>query len=231
MNIADKLFQNSSSSNKYITISENDLELKSIGFSSRLTDNSNSSGYRSHDIQSRLKKGYHNKFTESSYALQNSYTSFSGADSIVSVIFKGGKPIPIGECQTVTYSVYRPTVPVYVLGSAKPKGHVKGPRTIAGSIIFTVFDRHVLVSAFHNAFKNMDSKCLDWGILPDELPSFDIQITFMNEYGQSAGLVLYGVKIASEGQVMSIEDMITENTMQYLASDMQVMEPNILENT
>lgn len=177
----------------------------------------------------RLVKGYNHTFTQSSYASRNTYTSFSGADAIVSVVFKGGKPVTIGECQTITYSTYRPTVPVVALGDVRPRGYTRGPRTVAGSIIFTTFDRNVLVAALHQAFAGSDAKCLDWSILPDEIPPFDFHITFANEYGQSARIIIYGAKLTSEGQVMSIEDMITENTAQFLAQDLQVMEPNVLE--
>lgn len=177
----------------------------------------------------RLLKGWNQKYVKSSYADGKTYTSFSGADAVVSVVFKGGKPVVIGECQTLTYSLYRPTNPVYQLGSAKPAGFVRGPRTIAGSIIFTVFDRHVLVSALHKSFEGSQSPCLDYGILPDEMPAFDFHITFLNEYGQSARILIYGVRLLTEGQVMSIEDMITENTAQFMASDIQVMEPNVAD--
>lgn len=176
--------------------------------------------------QHKNKSGEHRLFQQSTVA-NEVYTSFSGADSKVSIAFKGGTPIAIGEAQTVTYSMFRPMTPVYNLGSPKPGGFVRGPRTIAGSIIFTVFDRHVLISALHNAYSQYDPDCLDGPILSDELPPFDLQITFLNEYGQSAFLAIHDIRITSEGQVMSIEDMITENTMQYVASDITVMTPDI----
>lgn len=194
--------------------------------------------------QENIKKGIHQRYIEeqaqffgghrSDYdfeteLLRNGYTSFSGADTTVSVLFKYGKPIIIGEAQTMTYSVYTVTTPVYNLGMNKPAGFVKGPRTIAGSIIFTVFDRHALISAFHYAYDNyLDAQCLDKDYLSDELPPFDLQVSFMNEYGQSAGLTVHDVRINSEGQVMSIEDMITENTMQYVASDITLMQPDFI---
>ena len=176
--------------------------------------------------ETKKKTGEHALF-QSSTVSRSVYTSFSGADAKVSIAFKGGKPIAIGEAQTVTYSLFRPMNPVYNLGSAKPVGFVRGPRTIAGSIIFTVFDRHVLISALHNAYSQYDADCLDKTMLADELPPFDIQLTFLNEYGQSAFLAIHDVRITSEGQVMSIEDMITENTMQYMASDITVMKPDV----
>lgn len=160
---------------------------------------------------------------------KNTYTSFSGADASVSVCFAGGTPVRLGECQTLTYSYYRPMVPVYNLGSAKPSGYVRGPRNIAGSIIFTVFDRHVLLDAFYHSYAGYNASVLGLAIRPDELPAFDFQVTFLNEYGQSAMAVIHDVHLSSEGQVMSIEDMITENTMQYVATDITFMQPNVAE--
>lgn len=158
-------------------------------------------------------------------------TSFSGADTKVSISFKGGKPVVVGEAQTVTYSLYRQVSPVFNLGSAQPDGFVKGPRTIAGSIIFTVFDRNILLSTFHKAYSdyNDGQECLEMEFLTDQLPPFDIHLTFLNEYGQSAFLSIHGVRITTEGQVSSIEDMLTENTVQYMASDITQMRPDLAE--
>ncbi|TKJ01239.1 virion structural protein, partial [Bacillus cereus] len=63
----------------------------------------------------------------------------------------------------------------------------------------------------------------------DELPPFDITINFMNEYGQSSKLVIYGVNLISEGQTMSVEDMITENTMEFIALDIETMKPDVFD--
>lgn len=164
------------------------------------------------------------KYVDSSFD-KRTYTSFSGVDTKITISFKNGTPITVGEAQTVTYSVFRPVTPVYNLGSAKPAGYVRGERTIAGSIIFTVFDRHVLLNAFYNAYAQSGAECVDNEYLTDELPPFDIHMTFLNEYGQQAYLIIHDVYITTEGQVMSIEDMITENTMQYLATDITLMRP------
>lgn len=178
-------------------------------------------------LNRNLKQGGQRIHFEESSFKKETYTSFSGTDTKMTISFKGGKPVPVGEAQTLTYSLYRPINPVYNLGSAKPAGYVRGQRTIAGSIIFTVFDRNVLLNAFYAAYNGKNGKCLEGNYLTDELPPFDIQLTFLNEYGQSAFLTIHDVFITSEGQVMSIEDMITENTMQYLASDITLMHPSI----
>lgn len=166
-----------------------------------------------------------------------SFTSFSGADIVASITPLGGKPIVFGEIQTISYSIYRPMTPVHSLGRINPKGVVRGPRTIAGSLIFTVFDRHVLKSMmdqyntqeaqeFRKTYgldRSQIENIREYG-KSDEMPPFDITINFMNEYGNAANLTIYGVYIMSEGQTMSIEDMITENTMQYLAMDIDLMD-------
>ena len=57
----------------------------------------------------------------------------------------------------------------------------------------------------------------------DELPPFDITISFANEYGTQARLAIYGVRIINEGQTMSINDVYTENTYQFVATDIEYM--------
>lgn len=195
---------------------------------------------------SNINKGLHNLYTRSqrerfgesranymaeTVQFRDEYVTFSGADTTVSILFKNGIPIVLDGMQTLTYSLFSPQTPVYALGSHMASGFIRGPRTVAGSLIFTVFDRHPLITAFHEAFAHHtgDINCLDQNYLSDELPSFDLQVTFMNEYGQSAGLTVHDVRITSEGQVMSIEDMITENTMQYIASDITPMQPDFVQ--
>jgi hypothetical protein len=74
---------------------------------------------------------------ESQYT--KTFTAFSGAD-IVAVI--GDKVV--GELQAITYSVTREKAPIYVMGDPNPKSFARGKRGIAGSMVFTVFDRDSL---------------------------------------------------------------------------------------
>lgn len=170
---------------------------------------------------------------------QKTLTSFSGADIMATITPVGGKPIVFGEIQTLSYSIYRPTTPVYALGRINASGVVRGQRTIAGSLIFTVFDRHVLKNVMDSYDVSTSKEYQDdyWtpfsedeliemkqNMKTDEMPPFDINITFLNEHGNAATLNLYGVHILTEGQTMSIEDMMTENTMQYIAMDIDLMD-------
>ena len=61
------------------------------------------------------------------------------------------------------------------------------------------------------------------GILMDEMPPFDITISMSNEYGAKARLALYGIRIINEGNVISVNDVYTENTYQFLATDIEYL--------
>jgi hypothetical protein len=172
------------------------------------------------------------------------HSSYSGCDIVASITIPGisSKSYVIGELQTVSYSIHREVQPVRTLGRINPKGFTSGTRTIAGSLIFTVFDSnlvHKIVNIIRGSYLlkdgenrarySNDAVIKEWITtrnysVMDEMPPFDITITFMNEYGgDHSTLIIKGVVIVDEGQVMSVEDMITENTMSYMATDIQVL--------
>lgn len=157
---------------------------------------------------------------------QKTYTSYSGVDIVPTITPLGGKPLVIGEMQTVSYSIHREKFPVYTLNSINPRGFCYGPRTIAGSLIFTVIDIHLvrkIIDANLALFALQDSPSIAGKRLKmDEMPPFDITITMRNEYGQKGAIYIYGVEIVDEGQTMSIEDLMTEQTMSYLARDIDL---------
>jgi hypothetical protein len=45
----------------------------------------------------------------------------------------------------------------------------------------------------------------------------------VNEYGAVSRLVLYGVELVNEGQTMSIDDLITENVVNFVARHIEPM--------
>lgn len=71
------------------------------------------------------------------------YTAFSGCDIIAT--FNG---ISIGELQGLTYSVSREKSPIYTMGSAEPRSFARGKRGLAGTLVFTVFNRDALIEEF-----------------------------------------------------------------------------------
>ena len=50
-----------------------------------------------------------------------------------------------------------------------------------------------------------------------------IYLTFFNEYGNAAKMKIFGVTIVDEGQTMSIDDLITEQTYTFMARGIQPM--------
>lgn len=68
------------------------------------------------------------------------YNSFSGVD--IKGVF-GNKVV--AELQAISWSITREKAPIYTMGSADPRSFSRGKRGIAGTLIFIVFDRHVLL--------------------------------------------------------------------------------------
>lgn len=150
--------------------------------------------------------------------------SFSGADMVAVMHITGVNGIngtyTLGSLQTLSYSTSMQRVPIRSIGNVNAKDYVMGPRTIAGSLVFAVFDKHFAYEAM-KAIRGITEE--DYHFLADELPPFDITITFANEYGKMAKLAIYGVRLINEGQVMSINDIYTENTYQYVATDIDYL--------
>lgn len=167
--------------------------------------------------------------------------SFSGADIVATVYVPTlQKYMVFGELATISYSIHREFNPVRALGAINPKGYCRGPRTTAGSLIFTVFDRHVLYeaqTALQAKYAEMLAQSSRYGgsasgfvdnikFVADEIPPFDVIVNMGNEMNTvGSKMVIKGVRIVNEGQTMSINDLITENVMQYVADGIDLMEP------
>ena len=156
----------------------------------------------------------------------DTYTSFSGHDMVCTfeLPISSERSIArvVGSVQTITYSIHNEKMPVRVLGDMNPKGYVFHNRIIAGTLIFTVFDRHWLRKLM-DEYSETTGRSLN--MLSDEIPPLNITISMANEYGQKARLALYKVTFVNEGQVMSINDIYTENTYEFFALDLDYMQP------
>lgn len=193
------------------------------------------------------------------------YTTFSGCDIVATF---GDKVI--GELQAITYSVSREKAPVYTMGSAEPRSFSRGKRGIAGTIVFTVFDRDALIEAMKEtgtitrigtpetlAREHTDPMSIhEWDSLmseqvpddradlpgaltqeeqephyADEVPPFDITITFANEYGQKATMVIYAVEILNEGTGFSIDSVTSEKACTFVARRIDPMTDSTREDS
>lgn len=73
------------------------------------------------------------------------YRVFSGADMTAYI---GNRRV--GKLAGITCSTTREVVPVYTWGDPNPKAFVKGKRGIAGSLVFSQFDRHAILRDLFN---------------------------------------------------------------------------------
>ncbi len=164
------------------------------------------------------------------------HTSYSGCDikAVVSFYDANAKDKDqrvkfkvLGDLQTMTYSTHREKFPVRTLGRTTAKGYTRGPRTIGGTLIFTVFDKEVLSDLLVQNYQTDSAKADNYGflkaVLVDQIPPFDISVTFVNEYGSVSRMVIYGVELVNEGQTMSIDDLITENVCSFVARHVEPM--------
>jgi hypothetical protein len=51
----------------------------------------------------------------------------------------------------------------------------------------------------------------------DQIPPFDVTLTYVNEYGNMAVEVIFGVEILNEGKGVHIDDMAVETAMTFIA--------------
>lgn len=193
------------------------------------------------------------------------YTSYSGCD----IVCTFGNTV-IGSLQAITYHVQREKAPIYTMGSAEPRSFSRGKRGIAGTLVFTIFDRDALITglkdhieqekSFQRIGKDLNMQAIsidEWDKqmtematssvsgstsenadkitqniaattnpqYADEIPPFDITVSFANEYGQKATLVLYGVEILNEGSGFSIDNVTSEKACTFVARKVEYMRP------
>lgn len=169
----------------------------------------------------RLQKGLPDPFSNMSFAGVdiNATIVVPNIDRATGTIGEADV-LEMAELQTISYSIHRENAPIRTLGHVNPRGFIKGGRTIAGSLIFTVFNEY----AFYRIkeFRQMMAETgLFFAPLADMLPPFDIVLSFFNEYGLAAKMKIYGVTIVDEGGTMSVDDLITEQTYTFMARGIQ----------
>ncbi|RLA68518.1 MAG: hypothetical protein DRQ78_00080 [Epsilonproteobacteria bacterium] len=144
-----------------------------------------------------------------------------------------GALLYLGSALSLSYSVYREKTPVFNCGSHLIDGFSIANKYVAGSLISVMYEFDEF-AAFLNqieidqktSYKTASEYRNAVGIkefhtfMRDDLIPFNIHALFTNEYsGDMRKIVIYDATFMNNGQVMSIEDLITENTLQYVARD------------
>lgn len=159
--------------------------------------------------------------------------SYTGSD--IRVLIEAPQAITIGdslpryakvvvEMTTLSVSIYRVKTPVVAMGYINPKGFARGRRTIGGTFILTQFYADVLYSFLQAGLVNDKSKDSYYKKI-DQLPPFNVTILMTNEYGFASYRRLLGVQVATDGIVYSSHDMMTEQTLSYMAEDLTPLLP------
>ncbi len=171
------------------------------------------------------------------YSKHNKNQSFSGAD-IKAVIYlplltkasitgKDNLKFKVfADLQTISISSTRSVSPVRVFGRSSPIAYTRGARTFAGSLVFATIRKDpftdVVDAAVTESFVNASTS-----LVADQLPPFSVVITACTELGATAIQVIHGITITNYGTTYSIDDMYTETTYTYVATDVTPLyEPN-----
>ena len=172
-------------------------------------------------------------------SLNNTF-SYSGSDCRAFAI-KGSAEIELKSLNTISVSVYESKSPVRRLGHRNVVGFTKSIRTIAGSIILTVIEEHPL-QELHRSFGEENVYSVDSNLgyvfgnsetektnrLATLLPDFDLILYYKSEYydrGRNKGKEVYakskikGIEFINESIVTSINDMVTEISLQFVAKE------------
>jgi len=125
----------------------------------------------------------------------------------------------LSNLHTITYSSFREKIAVRTIGRSGPKTYSRGQRTIAGTMVFNSSKKNTLLE-FLKGQAEKEEKLSNISIsMLDQLPSFNILLIFQNEYGVSSTMHLIDVDIFSEGQEMSIDNVVTNNSLNFYALD------------
>lgn len=154
----------------------------------------------------------------------NGLATYTGSDMRVAIELADGSYIKqLLELTTLTVSIHRVKYPVPAAGYINTKGFSRGRRTIAGTLVLTKFTAEVLFRFLTAGISDKSKDSVYTKI--DQLPSFNFTILFSDEWGHASYQRLLRVELVTDGTVYSIQDMLTEQTVSYLAADLTPMLP------
>lgn len=141
--------------------------------------------------------------------------------------------VHMGSIISLSYSVYRNKKPVFNIGSHTVDGFSVGEKYVAGSIIKTMFVDDDFAGAINKIKQNISNESrynLNLNnvisprqfatIMADDILECNIIVLYCSEYeNKVVKEVIKGATFINNGQVMSINDIITETTISYIAKD------------
>lgn len=157
--------------------------------------------------------------------------SYTAVDILATAVF-GNIKVDVKGMTALSWSLHRDKNPDRRMHESQPGQHTRGARTIAGTMIFALFDENPMrvispIQFFHGSQGVMGDtgmSSLDETLSVD-LPRFDLALTFQNEYGASSTMIIWGIDITDEGGVVSTRQNENEVTFQYKALGIQPIAP------
>lgn len=161
--------------------------------------------------------------------------------------YNGSVYVRMNSVVSLSWSVYRAKIPVTPLGESTVVGFALGNKTVAGHIIKTLtytdelsgavefYTKLALADKEKNYIENLGSKTtIEFdtkykitqknfdSLMKDDLVPFNIHAYSISEYtGQIIKDSIYGCTVINTGQVQSIENLITENTIAFIARNIE----------
>lgn len=161
--------------------------------------------------------------------------SYTAVDIEALAVF-GNIKVDVKGMTALSWSLHRDKNSDRRSHEGKPTKHTRGATTIAGTMIFALFDENPMrvispIQFFHGSTGIMNDSGLSSldETLSVELPRFDLALTFMNEYGANSTMIIWGVDITDEGGVVSTRQNENEVTFQYKAMGIQPIAPSAVD--
>ena len=155
-----------------------------------------------------------------------SWGSPSGTQIFPVFYIPGIEHIIMGTIDTVTYSMHRDKKQVRPCGNTRPRGIGRGPRTIAGTMIFKIFgglEIGDILGYLKSKYRHL---------LADELPKFSVIILIPptspgGEFHHNPGTTDIGMNVISlvdceivdQALSISVDDQVVEQQISYIARD------------
>jgi len=152
--------------------------------------------------------------------------TYTGVDLQANAVF-GNLVTEAKGLNAVSWSIHADKNPDRRLHEKRPKAFTKGAETIAGTLIFTMFDedpiRAITPNEFFHGHIPIANETGFTGFnenLATEVPAFDLFITLTNEYGATSAMTIWGVDITDAGGLISMRQLENEIAVQYKAMAM-----------
>jgi len=142
-----------------------------------------------------------------------------------SVLGKNPTKIKVfGDLQTISISSARSISPVRRLGKSNPVAFTRGAVTFAGTMVFATINRDAF-SEIYDTDLGESAVNASNSIIAHQLPPFSIVITAGNEKGAAGIQVIHGITITNYGTTYSVDDLYTETSYTYVATDCTPLVP------